>query len=529
MRKKAWDIAGRVHYPYTACIIDNQLVGFHTDFPESSNVRLLTVSEGEGRRTYERTLAFLSDYLLSTAGYRNSLKMEHSLGEALYGEAEGVSPDIAVEIIGRGLHELSRSETRIDTVDLTKQEAIRYLKEQKRYDQLRLIEYMAKNIFTFYRIGDHMAYMAGPLVPDAGFIKVFDVKRYNIGFLIFLPDHEDPYKLSKPVKRDKLFETFQESKTWAEILEIEDVGHLNEAIESGRISDLIKIQEGLHEKKIAHIADIITRRSQEIRLVLIAGPSSSGKTTFSKRLKIQLIINGLNPKTISLDDYFLDRELTPLDSEGQPDYENFYSIDFKLFRDHIRKLICGEKVGIPKFNFLKGKRDGIREEMELTGKDIIIVEGIHGLNPELTEGIKEENKFKIYVSSLTQLNIDRLNRIPTRDTRIIRRMVRDYRYRGHSASETISMWPKVAKGEEVFIFPYQEEADVMFNSALTYELAVLKNYTEPLLRSVKCDDENYSEALRLLNFLFHFMGIMPFEIPPTSILREFIGGSSFEY
>jgi uridine kinase len=230
-----------------------------------------------------------------------------------------------------------------------------------------------------------------------------------------------------------------------------------------------------------------------------------------------------------LDDYFVDREFTPVDENGEPDYESFYALDYKLFREHIRRLIAGEKVQIPKFSFAKGRRDGIREEMTLGTNDIIIVEGIHGLNPELTEGISEKNKFKIYVSSLTQLNIDRLNRIPTRDARIIRRIVRDYKYRNHSASETISMWPKVARGEDLYIFPYQEEADVMFNSALTYELAVLKNYAEPLLRSVKCDDESYSEALRLLNFLFHFMGVMPFEIPPTSIIREFIGGSSFEY
>ncbi|MEO0247387.1 MAG: nucleoside kinase [candidate division WOR-3 bacterium] len=529
MRKRVWDMVGRVGYPYTVSIIDNQLIGFNSEFPESSNIKLLTVSEGEGRRTYERTLAFLSDCIFTKAGYKNSLVMEHSLGEALYGEVRGLDNRKAVEILNTGLYELSKKDIPIEIVELTKQEAIRYLKEEKRHDQLRLIQFMAKNIFAFYKLEDYMAYMAGPLVPTTGFIKVFDVKEYNNGFLIFLPDIKDPSKLSPPVKRDKLFETFQESKMWAEILEIDDVGHLNEAINSGRISDLIKIQEGLHEKKIAQIADLITKRKGQVKLVLIAGPSSSGKTTFSKRLKIQLTINGLTPKTISLDDYFLDRELTPTDEEGNPDYENFYALDYKLFREHIQKLIRGEKVSIPKFSFMKGKRDGIREELSLAPKDIIIVEGIHGLNPQLTDGIPEQNKFKIYVSSLTQLNIDRLNRIPTRDTRLIRRMVRDFRYRGHSATQTISMWPKVARGEDLYIFPYQEEADVMFNSALTYELAVLKNYAEPLLRSVQCEDVNYSEALRLLNFLFHFMGVMPFEIPPTSIIREFIGGSSFEY
>ncbi|HOK22665.1 MAG TPA: nucleoside kinase [Candidatus Hydrothermia bacterium] len=528
MRKRVWDIVNRARYPYTACIIDNQLVGFNSEFPESNNVRLLSVTDGEGRRTYERTIAFLSDYLLSRAGYKNSMKMEHSLGEALYGEAVGLDSTNAVEIIERGLHELSNTGVPIETVDFTKQEAIRYLREEKRYHQERLVEYMAKDIFTFYRIANYMAYMAGPLVPDTSFIQIFDVKPYNHGFLIFLPDVKDPHQLAKPVKRDKLFETFQESKTWAEILEIEDVGHLNEAIESGRISDLIKIQEGFHEKKTAQIADSITRRST-VKIVLIAGPSSSGKTTFSKRLKTQLIVNGLTPKTISVDDYFVNREKTPVNKDGMPDYESFYAIDYMLFRDHIRKLIEGEKVLIPKFDFIKGKRDGIREEMQLTGKDIIIVEGIHALNPELTVGIEEKHKYKVYVSCLTQLNIDRLNRIPTRDTRIIRRMVRDFRYRGHSASDTILMWPRVAAGEDIYIFPYQEEADVMFNSALTYELAILKNYAEPLLRSAKCDEESYSEALRLLNFLFHFIGVMPFEIPPTSILREFIGGSSFEY
>ncbi len=529
MRKKVWEMVNKVGYPYTACIINNQLVGFNNEFPISTNIKLLSVSEGEGRRTYERSLTFLSDYILYRAGYKCALKMEHSLGEALYGETKGISPDIAVDLIGKGLYELSKQEIPIDIVDFTKQEAIRHLRHEGFWDQLRLIEFMTKNIFTFYKIGNYMTYMAGPLVPNTGFITVFQVKRYNNGFLIFLPDPNNPEQLSKPVKREKLFETFQESKTWAEILGVEDVGHLNEAIAGGRISDLIKIQEGFHEKKIAQIADQITSLRDKIKVILIAGPSSSGKTTFSKRLKIQLRVNGLNPRTISLDDYFKDREYTPLDEAGEPDFESFEAIDYELFRDHLRKLINGEKIGIPKFNFIKGKRDGIREEMQLGKNDIIIVEGIHALNPLLTEGVEEEKKFKIYVSSLTQLNIDRLNRIPTRDARIIRRMVRDYKYRGHSASDTIAMWPKVARGEELYIFPYQENADVMFNTALTYELAVLKNYAEPLLRSVKCDEEEYSEALRLLNFLFHFIGVMPFEIPPTSIIREFIGGSSFEY
>ena len=529
MRRLVWEIAGRVHYPYTCCIINNQLAGFLDEFSDGGEVKLLDVRSGEGRRTYERTLAFLVAYVLDKKNLRDQLKIEHSYGDTLYGEVRGVEPKEAVQIIKSGLSEVIQRNLRIEKLELTKAEAISIFQREKRADDLRLLKYLVKDVINVYKMDNFFAYFAGPLLPETSFIKIYDVVPYGPGFLIVLPSRDNPEKLAEVKERIKLFETFQESKRWAEILAIEDVGYLNDAIYSMTISELIKIQEALHEKKIGKIADVITENYDRIKLILISGPSSSGKTTFAKRLKVHLRVNGLMPKTISLDNYFVDREYTPRDEDGNLDFDAFEALDYRLFIEHVKKLLEGEEVEIPAFDFKEGRRKPHGSKIKMEKGDILIVEGIHALNPRLTEGVDDSVKFKIYVSALTQLNIDRINRIPTRDTRLIRRIVRDFRYRGHTALETLKMWPKVIRGEEKNIFPYQEEADVMFNSALVYELAVLKNYAEPLLRSIDSSEPEYSEALRLLNFLFHFLGVMPDEVPPTSILREFIGGSSFVY
>ncbi len=527
MRRKILSIVGKVDYPFTCAIVNNQRMGFLDEVEESTKIELLTVKEGEGRRTYERTLAFLISYCAKKMGKEYKVHIKHSYGDALYGEIENAeNTEEAIEKIKECLKKLVNDDKKIDKHELTKEEAMRRLEKEERFDDIRLLKYLSKDTIPLYFIDGYYVYFAGPLLPRTGMLKVFDVVPYEPGFLILLPNRKDPNKLAKIAERRKLFETYQESKKWVESLNVRYVGDLNEAIVNKQISKVIKIQEALHEKKISDIADMIKNRGA--RIVLIAGPSSSGKTTTAKRLEIQLRVNGFSPSVISTDDYFVDREQTPLDENGKPDYDCFDAINHKLLQEHLTLLLQGKEVQLPRYNFFTGKSEKGRK-MKLGKNGVLIVEGIHGLNPKLTEQIKAKDKFKIYVSALTQLNIDRINRIPTRDTRLIRRIVRDSHFRGISAAETIRRWPTVIKGEEKYIFPYQENADIMFNSALVYELAVLRVRAEVALRAIDYKEKQYGESLRLLNFLSHFLPLITEEIPPTSILREFIGGSSFKY
>lgn len=530
MKKRLIDIVGKVEYPITCAIIKNQLTGFLDEVEtDVKTIEFLDVRFGEGRRTYERTLAFLSAYVARNLNPNWHLSIKHSYGDTLYGEIEGEDPAKYADVLLREMKKVVAEDAKIEKLELPKEDVIEKLREEGRVDDIKLLKFLSRYHIPIYTLKNFFAYFAGPLLPRTGLLKVFDIVPYPPGFLIVLPDRENPEKLATIPHREKLFHTFQESKEWVKILGVNYVGDLNELIANGKISEMLKIQEAFHDKKIAQIADMIYKRRESVRVVLIAGPSSSGKTTFAKRLRIHLRVVGLNPVTLSTDNYFVDREKTPLDENGEPDYESFEAIDHELLRKHLAMLIRGEEVQIPKFNFHTGHRSNKTIPLKLEKDDIVIIEGIHALNPRLTEGISDENKFRIYVSALTQLNIDAINRIPTRDTRLIRRLVRDMKYRGHDAKTTIQMWPKVQRGEERWIFPYQEEADVMFNSALVHELAVLKIYAEPILRVLDSSEREYAEALRLLNFLSHFMGLLPDEIPPTSIVREFIGGSSFKY
>ncbi len=530
MKKRLIDIVGKVEYPITCAIIKNQLAGFLDEVEtDVKTIEFLDVRFGEGRRTYERTLAFLSAYVARNLNPNWHLSIKHSYGDTLYGEIEGEDPAKYADVLLREMKKVVREDAEIEKLELPKEDVIEKLRDEGRVDDIKLLKFLSRYHIPIYTLKNFFAYFAGPLLPRTGLLKVFDIVPYPPGFLIVLPDRENPEKLATIPHREKLFHTFQESKEWVKILGVNYVGDLNELIANGKISEMLKIQEAFHDKKIAQIADMIYKRRESVRVVLIAGPSSSGKTTFAKRLRIHLRVVGLNPVTLSTDNYFVDREKTPLDENGEPDYESFEAIDHELLRKHLAMLIRGEEVQIPKFNFHTGHRSNKTIPLKLEKDDIVIIEGIHALNPRLTEGISDENKFRIYVSALTQLNIDAINRIPTRDTRLIRRLVRDMKYRGHDAKTTIQMWPKVQRGEERWIFPYQEEADVMFNSALVHELAVLKIYAEPILRVLDSSEREYAEALRLLNFLSHFMGLLPDEIPPTSIVREFIGGSSFKY
>ena len=384
---------------------------------------------------------------------------------------------------------------------------------------------------TLYSLGDMKGYFYGALAPSTDYIRLFDIRPYYNGFYVVLPGRSHPDALKPLVAQDKLFDIFHQYKEWVDIMGVPTVGRLNAKVLAGDASELIKIAEAFHEKRLARIADTIAaaNRSQGTRMVLISGPSSSGKTTSAKRLGIQLRILGLNPVLISLDDYFVDRDKTPRDADGEYDYEALEAIDLRLFNDHLQRLFAGESLPVPRYDFITGKRQWHDNPLRLDDRSVLIVEGIHGLNPRLTPSIPDHMKFKIYISCFTSVSMDNLSRIATTDNRLLRRMVRDNATRGHNAQATLARWESVRRGEEKHIFPYQENADVMFNSSLFYEISVLRPYAERILREVPDTVPEYGEAKRLLKFLDNFIPIDPAEIPPTSLLREFIGGSSFRY
>jgi uridine kinase len=526
MTKRVIELFENVDYPYTCAIVNNQRMGFLDEVEEPKSAELLSVEWGEGRRTYERTLTFLALIAVKKINQNFKIIIKHSLGDALYGEIIGSFEEGAVSKIKENILSLINENKNISKIELTKETAIQRLERENRFDDINVLKYLSKDTITLYHLNGSFVYFAGPLLPRTGMAKVFDIVPYSKGFLILLPKKDNFKEISEVPKVGRLFEAIDESEIWLKKLEISNVGEINKSIINGKISNIIKIQEALHEKKISDIADMISKSNA--RLILIAGPSSSGKTTFAKKLEIQLRVNGLKPFIISTDNYFIDRDKTPKLEDGTIDYDCFDAINHTLLKSQLEKLLKGEEVEIPKYNFPTGRGEHWRK-LRLDNKGILIVEGIHSLNPALTSNIKEENKFKIYVSALTQINIDNINRIPTRDTRLIRRIVRDNHFRGISASDTIKNWPTVIKAEEKYIFPYQENANVMFNSTLVYELAVLRNYAEVPLRAIDYKEKEYGEALRLLNFLSHILPLMTEEVPPTSILREFIGKSSFKY
>jgi uridine kinase len=409
------------------------------------------------------------------------------------------------------------------------EEVIRKFEAQGLSDKINLLRHKGQNFSSYYKLDGHIGYFYGCMLPSTGYLKVFDLNKYYNGMLLQEPQKNNPSQVEALVTQNKLFEIFQEFSEWIKILEVPNISDLNNSCANGKSEVLIKVSEALHEKKIGQIADNIRLRNKEVKIILISGPSSSGKTTFAKRLAIHLIVNGMKPLNLSLDNYFVDRDKTPFDEFGNHDYEAVEALDTITFNHNLLQLLNGEKVELPRFSFETGTRFYNGETMQMMPENVLIIEGIHGLNPQLTSSIPAEAKFKIYVSALTSLNIDDHNRVSTTDNRLIRRIVRDYRYRKYSARETISRWQSVRQGEEKHIFPYQEEADTMFNSALLYELAVLKPFAEPILLEVQPNQPEYSEATRLLDFFSYFKPLKHTEIPPTSILREFLGGSSFSY
>lgn len=477
---------------------------------------------------YIRTLQFIFIKAVYDLYPNAVLEIEHTLSKGIYGEIykEPKFNEEDVDIIKNKMKETVQKNCKINKVILDKDEAIEIFRSYGLEDKCRVLKYSRESKVELYELQGRYDYFYGPMAFSTGVIKVFDLMYYSPGFILMPPKEKDPKEVIEFIEQKKLAKIFTEAEEWARILQIKDIGALNRKVTNREIVDMVRIAEALHEKKVAYIADMI-KDKETAKVVLIAGPSSSGKTTFTRRLAIQLRANGLIPVPISLDDYFLNRENTPRDENGDYDFESIYALDLDLFNKNLKDLMDGKEVRIPQFNFLTGSRNWHEKPLIIPENGIILIEGIHGLNEMLTPSISKENKFKIYISALTQLNLDNHNRISTTDVRIIRRIVRDYLSRGYGAEDTLKMWSSIRRGEEKNIFIFQEESDVMFNSNLIYELCVLKKYAEPELRKINEDSQVYYEALRLRGFLSLIKDLDGDLVPDNSILREFIGGSCF--
>lgn len=498
---------------------------------QGGKLELIDLTSEDGIRIYARSLSFVLVRAASELFPGCQVRLEHSLSKGVYGEVDlpEERPFTNKEAlqISRRMSEIIQADEAIIKETLPLEAAVDLFAKAGQHDKVRLFRYRQNPQVRVYRCGGYYDYFYGYMTPSTGYLKLFELKYYLPGFILRFPLRESPDRLPEFQEQRKLARIFYEYEKWGHILEVDDVASLNDLIAAGKAGELIRIAEALQEKKIAQIADLIAADRERIRVILIAGPSSSGKTTFAQRLMVQLRVNGLKPVAISLDDYFVDREHTPVGVNGLPDYECLEAINLDLFNEQLTSLIHGFPVHLPRYDFQKGQSETRPEEICIGGDQPIIIEGIHGLNERLTVHIPKDHKFKIYVSALTQLNIDNHNRIATTDNRIIRRIVRDNQFRGYNALRTIGMWPMVRRGEENYIFPFQEEADVMFNSALIYELAILKQYAEPLLAAITPADPEYPEAKRLLKFLSYFLPLQEAEVPIHSILREFIGSSCF--
>lgn len=500
----------------------------------NKDIEFLDITSSSGMRTYVRSLFFILVKAVEELYPQGSISLEHPISKGYFCKLH-IDRTIGLDDVQRikqKMQEIIAADIPYTRTESHTEEVVRLFEKRGMMDKARLLDTYGQLYSYYYQLGDTVDCYYSSLVPSTGYIRLFDIVKYYDGLLLRIPSRENPTKLEEVVKQEKMLEVFQEYHRWNQILGISTVGDLNVACNHGHATDLINVSEALQEKKIAQIADEITHRNQDgkrVKLVLISGPSSSGKTTFSKRLSIQLMTNGLKPYPISLDDYFVNRNDTPLDENGKHDFESLYAVDFPFFEEQLTTLLNGEEVELPRYNFTTGKREMSGKKLRIDEHMILIIEGIHALNPALTPHIPNENKYKVYVSALTTILLDNHNYIPTTDNRLLRRIIRDYKYRNYSAEETIARWPSVRAGEEKWIFPYQENADAMFNSALLFELAVLKDYVEPVLRKVPNRCPEYSEAHRLLRFLNYFVSVQDKELPPTSLLREFLGGSSFQY
>ncbi len=521
-------------HPFLAAYVNNRIKELNYRIYKPVTVRFIDITSFEGIRVYQRTISFILQKAVRELFPDRTLYIRHSLGASgFYCEISGFGPIPAehLDAIKARMRGIIDRNLPIQGVKMLTDTARKIYEGFGMADKIALLDSRPRLYSKIYTIDSLPGYFYGALTPSTGYTPQFDLHPYYNGFFIALPLRTDPTRLHQSVHQEKMFDVFHQYQSWVEIMGVPTVGQLNSKVLAGDASELIKIAEAFHENKLAQVAGCVAEANRErgVRLVLISGPSSSGKTTFAKRLGVQLRVLGLNPVLISLDDYFVDREKTPRDENGEYDYEALEAIDLEQFNDHLKRLERGESVDIPRYDFISGTRQWHDNPLQLDERSVLIVEGIHGLNPALTPGVPESRKFKIYVSCFTSVALDNVSRIATSDNRLLRRLTRDYRTRGNDALSTLARWESVRRGEEKHIFPYQENADVMFNSSLFYEISVLRRFAEPILREVPDTVPEYGEAKRMLKFLDNFIPISPEEIPPTSLLREFIGGSSFKY
>ena len=510
--------------------VNNKVQGMHYRLYNDKDVEFLDMRSGSGSRTYTRTLFFICCKAINDLYGNVEVRIDIPVSKGYYVHVN-LGRDITADDVARircRMQEIIDADTPIRRRMVTAEEAIRLFSEKGDMSKVKLLKGQGKLYTVYYQIDDFIDYFYGALLTSTSEVYLFDLVVYSDGMLLRVPSREDPGELCPMPRQQKMFDVFKEHHEWQNIIGLRTVGDLNDAVDKGFATDIINVNEALQEKKIARIADQIAAR-HDVKLVLLAGPSSSGKTTTCKRLSIQLLTCGLKPLQISLDDYFIDRDKTPLDANGEYDYESIHALNIDLINEQFNALFKGEEIELPRYNFQTGKSEKSGKRLKLGPNDIVVVEGIHALNPELTAQIPEQQKFRVYVSALTTILLDEHNYIPTTDNRLLRRIIRDYKYRGVSAQESIHRWPSVRAGEERWIFPYQENADAMFNSAMLYELAVIKQQAEPLLEQVPENCEEYAEAHRLLKFLRYFHAISYRQLAPTSLLREFLGGSSFKY
>ena len=517
------------HGPVSARV-NNKVEGMHYRVYNSKDVEFLDMTSSSGSRAYTRTLFFALCKAVQDIYPATDVVIDIPVSNGFYVDIRLGRPvvDEDVNIIRRRMQEIIDARMPIRRFTVPTEEAVALFQEKGDVEKVKLLKTSGSIYTTYYKIGDYVDYYYGTLLTNTSQLYLFGLEKYYDGMLLRIPSLKNPDVLGEMTRQDKMFEIFKEHHRWQSILGIRTIGDFNQAIDANHATDIINISEALQEKKIAKIAEEIANR-KGVKLVLLAGPSSSGKTTSCKRLSIQLAVNGLKPLQISLDDYFVDREKTPKDASGEYDYESIYALDLDLINEQFNALFRGEEVELPKYDFQSGKSKKSGNKLKMNDNNVLVVEGIHALNPELTAHIPQEQIFRVYASALTTILLDNHNYIPTTDNRLLRRIIRDNKYRGVSAQETIHRWPSVRAGENKWIFPFQENADAMLNTAMLYELAVIKMQAEPLLQQVPENCEEYAEAYRLLKFLKYFKGIPYNNLPPTSLLREFLGGSSFHY
>ena len=527
----------KMSYPVVSAKVNNASQGLKYRLFHNRDVEFIDATDGSGQRVYVRSLCFVLYKAVSDIFPASKLFIEHPLARGYYcnfkkRHGEALTDEDVMRICKR-MQEIVDADMPFRRTESTTEEAIRIFRDRGFIDKVKLLETSGRVYTDYYTLGETVDYYYGPLVPSAGYLRVWGLERYQDGLLLRVPDGKNPLQLAEKVEQPRTFEVFAEKVRWDIIMRLSNAGDVNKAILSGHGSELIQVSEALQEKKIVKIAEEIDarfhRETNPIRLVLITGPSSSGKSTFCKRLSVQLLACGLRPLSFSTDDYFVNRVDTPKLPNGQYDFDNIETVDYRLLGDHLSRLMNGEIVEVPEYNFVTGKREYNGKKLRLSPDSVLIIEGIHALNPLLTKGVDDGMKYRIYISALTSISLDDHNFIPTQDNRLLRRIIRDYNKGAFTARETISQWKSVCEAEDQWIFPFQETADVMFNSALNIEFAVLRTHAELILSSVPKNCPEYAEAHRLLKFIHYFVPISDKEIPPTSIMREFVGGSSFTY